>query len=436
MRNLIASLALSLTLTSAALADQALVVGVDRYPYLRSEAGLSGARNDANLMAERLRGLGFEVTVLTDDQATRKGILAALESQRQSLQKDERFVFYFSGHGTLADQPYLLPHDSEDDTLAADLSASELSKRVGALPAAHRTVLLDACFSETFLNAKGLGVERRARFYKKFRSKGLGPQGSNGYDVPQSFDGPVVFFVASRENEVAREDRFDSGTHGVFTYYLANALLKPRPLWSELQSNVSALVCERLQDTQHPTLTPGIGNQPVFGGPPAPGSAPATTTAWDIFHRDNVDRSRLELAMLPDRATVGVGEKLSFQVKVGAPGYLLLLEHGVSGKVQRLFPLSASVTEARVEAGQTVAIPGTDQAFAADRPGTERVRAFLLQSEEEARQLLDAFEGVKTADFHSFAQTMKSRDLALVRPKGVSTGGPVTADVFFQVEFR
>ncbi len=412
------ALLLFLFLASTAYADRALVVGIDRYPFLRHQANLLGAVNDANLMARRLKDMGFQVELLTDEKATLAGLRQALQRQARQLEPGERFVLYFAGHGTLADVAYLLPFDSAEGKLATDLSEHELKKLLAALPTNERTVLLDACFSESFLASRGLGLARRNRFYPKATARSVSPQG----DTPALGSEQVIYFVASRQNQGAREDELGGKMHGVFTYYLADALLQPQPLlWGDLQARVSTRVAAHLGDEQHPTLTPGAAERPVFGGS-APAAEPQSANLWELYHRDRPDPARLELRMQPDRSQLKVGEKLRFTVEVGSPGYLVLLEHGVSGRIQRLYPLTGGLEAARVSPGR-IEIPGPEQAFAPDRPGLERVRAFLLESPEEARALLDAYQAV---DYASFARALESRQVA-------PGGGRWTSELNFEV---
>jgi hypothetical protein len=453
------TLVLTLWLCTPAWADKALVVGVDHYPDLRGEARLSGGANDARLMAEKLGEMGFEVVLLTEEQATRQGILAALAELARSTGPQERFVFYFAGHGT--EGPRLLPFDSQEGTLERDIDAQTLNQAVLEVPAAHRTVLLDACFSETFLRSKGLAPALKARYYRKeaARSKGLGPQDGSAQrqDSNQHFSGasgsapqnPVCYFVACRQNELAVEDGFEGQVHGVFTYYLASRLLSNRPLWGDLQMSVAAEVSERTGDQQHPTLTPGYGPYPVLAGPGF-GSGPVSSQAqggssagapegswqgnlWELFNRDNVDRERLSLRMEPDSSTVKVGDLLGFSVQTGCDGYLIIVEHGVSGQVHLLYPSASSVELAWVRAGQTVSIPPAGLAYTPDRPGTERVRALLFSSRPEAQRMLAVLGPGTGSSFSSFVETLKERDLKVVS-RGVSGPAPLyTSDVFFQV---
>lgn len=419
-------------------ADQAVVVGIDQYPSLRPEARLAGCVNDARLMASRLERAGFGVTLLTDAQASREAVLQALGSARDG----GRFVFYFSGHGTGGVSPYLLMADSVEGSFERDLSAAELHSAVKAVPAASRTVLLDSCFSRIFATSRGLGPALRTRHYEKVASRGLAPQDASAYRADTTAhlaaSAPreeVVYFVASRREEPAQEDEFSGDVHGVFTWYLASRLLSNRVTWGDLQAEVTSLVAERTGDTQHPTLTPGFGGTMVFGGPAtvAAASGGASSDAWAVFNRDRVEPGRLDLAMKPAASTMAVGDLLSFTVRVGSDGYLVLVERGVSGRVNLLFPSRPDVSMAAVRAGQTVAVPSAGKAFSPDRPGTERVRALLFGSRAEAQAFLSAFEAAPS-EFQDFVGAMRGRDLRLVdAPSRDAGGGTWTADVFFQV---
>lgn len=438
MRFVLTLLAL-LLLGGPARADEAVVVGIDRYPSLRPEARLAGCVNDARLMASRLERSGFRVTLLTNEQATRGAMLQALARATSG----GRFVFYFSGHGTGGTSPYLLTADSVEGSFDRDLSAADLHAAVLAVPASSRTVLLDSCFSRLFATSRGLGPALRTRHYEKVASRGLAPQDDSAYrgDTTAHLASPtrdeVVYFVASRREEPAQEDEFSGQVHGVFTNYLASRLLSNRVMWGDLQAEVTSLVAERTGDTQHPTLTPGVSQTLVFGGPAtvaaSSGSGSGSGDAWAVFNRDRVEPGRLDLAMRPSTSSMAVGDLLSFSVGVGSDGYLVLVERGVSGRVNLLFPSRPDVALASVRAGQTVNVPSAGKAFSPDRPGTERVRALLFGSRAEAEAFLGAFEAAP-AEFQDFVGAMRGRDLRLVEAPSRDAGGGIwTADVFFQV---
>ena len=84
-----------------------VAVGVDRYADER--LNLRFAVADARSVAETLRGAGrglfrdVSVTLLTNGEATRERILAALAEAAQMVRPEDTFVLYLAGHGVLTD---------------------------------------------------------------------------------------------------------------------------------------------------------------------------------------------------------------------------------------------------------------------------------------------------------------------------------------------
>lgn len=148
--------------------SHALIVGVNKYPNLPKSVQLKYAVNDAEGMRQTLVDFyGFpasNVTVLTDEKATLKGILQALDdlSDRNVIKPDDRILIYFSGHGQTvrasdgSDRGFLIPHDAKvslenpNDIApyeATSLPMQEVWNRLDASPAKHVAVIADACFS-------------------------------------------------------------------------------------------------------------------------------------------------------------------------------------------------------------------------------------------------------------------------------------------------
>jgi uncharacterized caspase-like protein len=419
---------------TGAYADRALVVGVDDYPALPG-ARLSGCRNDAAVVGRALAADGFEVTVLND--ATRSQMLQALANMRTRCRTDERFVFFFAGHGSGPRPAVILPSDTRDP-MANVIEADELRSAVAAIPARSRTVLLDSCFSGAMLLAKGVRLGGRARFYEfqHAPSKDLtlvNEQDTNDHLQPAATEGApaICYFVAARRNETALEKVIGDVHHGVFSYYLARHL-RPGLRWDDLQARVSTAVVDETDNCQHPTLTPQYEALMVFGGEGAapPAKPIAATTLWDIYNRDSVDHARLKLTLDPDRTVVKVGEHLHITVQMGQAGYLILVEHGVSGRANLLYPGKAGEPP-RLAAGAVIRIPHMGQAYAPDAPGTERIRAVLCSSKDLAAHLLAALREAgagRGVEFAMLAKSMRTRDLTLSAPHQTCT-----ADLNFEV---
>ena len=99
----------------------------------------------------------------------------------------------------------------------------------------------------------------------------------------------------------------------------------------------------------------------------------------------------LQLSGPAGKRRLALNEKFVLHTKVGANGYLLLLEYGVSGKVRLLSPTNGTLEEAQVKVKQTLRFPrNTANSYSANKPGTERVKAVLLPSRVEAEALRNA----------------------------------------------
>jgi hypothetical protein len=75
-------------------------------------------------------------------------------------------------------------------------------------------------------------------------------------------------------------------------------------------------------------------------------------------------------------------------------GYLVVIERGVSGSINLLYPLSRKVEDAQVSPGQVVTFPSGDQVFEPDAPGKEQIKAILFSSREDAGALIASLPAV------------------------------------------
>ena len=80
----------------------ALVVGIDKY---RLWPHLEYAVRDARQMAALLNNRGFQLHMLTDENATKEKILSELDKIEKSADVNSRVVVYFAGHGQTEDLP-------------------------------------------------------------------------------------------------------------------------------------------------------------------------------------------------------------------------------------------------------------------------------------------------------------------------------------------
>ncbi|WP_372620153.1 caspase family protein [Falsiroseomonas sp.] len=134
-----------------------LAIGVNRYA--NPTLNLAYAVPDAMTVAETLRAQGaglfqeVRTTVLRDAEATRAGVLGALEAAARDTLPGDTFVLYIAGHGvrTEPDNRFLfLPHDVTDgsswDALRRQgLEDATLVAAVSRIRARDGFLLLDTC---------------------------------------------------------------------------------------------------------------------------------------------------------------------------------------------------------------------------------------------------------------------------------------------------
>ena len=97
----------------------ALVVGVNIYSRLAPAAQLKTASGDASAIADALRRMGFDVTVVTDPD--RSVFFQTWEKFRRAVDTDTITAFFFAGHGIQMNHVnYLLLGDTPSESMADD----------------------------------------------------------------------------------------------------------------------------------------------------------------------------------------------------------------------------------------------------------------------------------------------------------------------------
>jgi len=138
---------------------KAVCVGINDYPGTYND--LNGCVNDANDWAKLLReqfGFGNNIKLLTDANATRKSILAALEDMVTGAKRGDVIAFTYSGHGTwVYDQGERDESDNRDEAICAhdgNILDDELREVISQIDReAHLTVVSDSCHSGTICRA-------------------------------------------------------------------------------------------------------------------------------------------------------------------------------------------------------------------------------------------------------------------------------------------
>jgi len=140
-------------------AGRLVIVAIGVNEYANPQLNLAFAAPDARTVVETLRAQGeglfreVHATLLLDRQATRAGVLAAIEAAARGTAAEDTFVLYIAGHGvrTEPDNRFLfLPHDVSDasnwDALRRQgLDDSTLVVAISKIRARNAFLLLDTC---------------------------------------------------------------------------------------------------------------------------------------------------------------------------------------------------------------------------------------------------------------------------------------------------
>lgn len=204
----------------------AVLIGVQDYadPALQGlRFSAKDARDVGSVLSDADRG-GFDrVTVLTGSTATsRAGLLSALRTATADLQRDDTFLLYLSGHGTLTLDPiegsrlWFLPSDARlDEPDRTGLSVSELEEFVSELPARRRVLILDTCHNGR-AGSKSLVSGATANTLRGLRGEPPAPRADR--EISES----EARLFAAQYYQPAMEDP-ELG-NGVYTHFLLEGL--------------------------------------------------------------------------------------------------------------------------------------------------------------------------------------------------------------------
>lgn len=270
--------------TRANHAKHALLIGINQYPNLPAYRQLKGCLNDGALMEQTLtEAFDFPpatITRLCNEQATRDGIVTAMEQLITTAGKEDIVVVYYSGHGsqrtsTDATEPdgldeTLVPYDSgRDATQNRDITDKEIAHWLRRLTekTSNVTLIFDCCHSGSIsrdaFGARERWVEADRRSPAHFAAPST-PQiltslprttGPSGWlTVSERY----VLIAGCRDDESSYELAIPGSAgliHGALTYYLNQVLLTAVPgttyrdLFEQIQFHVTTIL-----PRQHPQL--------------------------------------------------------------------------------------------------------------------------------------------------------------------------------------
>lgn len=226
----------------------AIVIGIEKYLTLPS-AGF--VRSDAALMRDYLKAMGYQdrnIEFLTDDRATFSSIRKAVETWLPNrINNKSRVTIYYAGHGAPDPQTgeaYIVPYDGDPNYLPdTGYSLKRLYTKLENLKARQVVVLVDACFS----GAGGRGV-LAAGARSLVRIEKAAPKGDR-----------IAILTSTQGSQISTSS--PEKKHGIFTYYLLQAIQKGNRDLTTVYAYLKPLVedeAKRLNVEQTPSISPEL----------------------------------------------------------------------------------------------------------------------------------------------------------------------------------
>ena len=133
----------------------AVVIGID--DYRNGVPSLKTPVNDAQTLATILKDRhGYDVKLLLNEAANGNSLKDLLETELpQRLNKDDRLLFYFAGHGIALNgddgpEGYLIPSDARLGDISTYVSMATVNQALLKLSCRHFLGILDCCFAGAF----------------------------------------------------------------------------------------------------------------------------------------------------------------------------------------------------------------------------------------------------------------------------------------------
>ncbi len=214
---------------------RALLIGINKY---KAVPKLQGSLNDIETMREVLiTRWGFppqHITVVTDEAATRAGMLAALDRLVSEAGPNDTVYVHYSGHGSQVEDlngdelddhldETLVPQDGRSDGVR-DITDDELDAIFARMRAKTVLIVLDSCHSGTAtrsldIRTRSIPRDHRVDLYRKAedakpKTRAIVPVVTSRY----------VVMTGAASHQEALDGPVDGRFHGFFTYALSKSL--------------------------------------------------------------------------------------------------------------------------------------------------------------------------------------------------------------------
>lgn len=258
---------------AAAAKNYALLIGNAAYP--ASVGQLDNPTNDANDFANVLRGIGFEVKVLTD-QSKEAMTQAVRDFGARLTNNDGIGLFFFAGHGVQVNgENYLLPVGvpirSDEDVKQHAMSANIVLRYMEDSKNRVNIAIFDACRNNPFIKTRSL------------KSRGLAPM-----DAPS---GSLIAFATAPGTEALD----GSGRNGLYTKHLmANAKVPGLTIEQVFKRTREAVEVESLQISgkrQSPREESSLKGADMYFVPPPTGKDGASDASIELVYWNTIANS-------------------------------------------------------------------------------------------------------------------------------------------------
>jgi uncharacterized caspase-like protein len=334
----------------------ALVIGNADYARLTK---LKNPLNDARLMADRLKQLGFDVVSVTErDLAALTQDVDAVARTIRRLGRDTVSVMFYAGHGLESEATnYLVPVNADikrrADIRTEALSVKQVADRLSEAGNQLNILVIDACrdnpFPEKSLSSSTLGLVPMGAVYGVFIASSTG-------SGKAAFDG--------------------SGDNSLYTGLLAEALMTPGQKLEDIFKSVRRQVRLGTAEQQIPWESTSLEADFYFL-PPAPPPSPAAQLLAAARETANAALYELLIARFP-----GEPEAADARAAVASLGKIATASAADAPQASAETVLARARQIRTAEAFDLVAslFPATPQADEAREAAVKLREAFALDS--------------------------------------------------------
>ena len=252
LRLILLALVFFIGFSASLLADertrQALIIGNSKYQKVKR---LKNPVNDAMLMNEALREVGFQTTLVTD--SSRREMKEAMHEFAKNLNSNSIGLFYYAGHGLEVNgRNYLVPVDasigSEADVEYETVDAGRMLSIFNSNNNGLNLMILDACRDNPFTDSQSA--------WRNLDRKGLAAM--------RPATGSLVIYAAEPGKQ-ASDNR--SGHNSLFTKSLVESIRQPGLKIEDVYKKTAITVREGSGSEQTPYLEGAILGDFIFTPP-------------------------------------------------------------------------------------------------------------------------------------------------------------------------